>query len=255
MKKLFLLLSASAVLFSCSKVGKGEYIITGTAKGIENGKTIILKTQDPSGMGGLINIDTVKVENGKFEITGKVTEPSFYILQLETIQQPVPFILETGEINIEIDKDSIQNSKISGTYNNDEYVKFNDEMKVVQKKLMDFQKNNTLKMNQAQQTKDTATINSLMAEYQKLQQEVGEKSKTKYISYSETHPKSLISALIIQSMLADPSADLKKAEKIYNSFDEELKNTKPGKAIKERLTAINSSVPGAPAAPAAPAAN
>ncbi|KQB40745.1 Thiol:disulfide interchange protein [Flavobacterium daejeonense] len=255
MKKLFLLLSASAVLFSCSKVGKGEYIITGTAKGIENGKTIILKTQDPSGMGGLINIDTVKVENGKFEITGKVTEPSFYILQLETIQQPVPFILETGEINIEIDKDSIQNSKISGTYNNDEYVKFNDEMKVVQKKLMDFQKNNTLKMNQAQQTKDTATINSLMAEYQKLQQEVGEKSKTKYISYSETHPKSLISALIIQSMLADPSADLKKAEKIYNSFDEELKNTKPGKAIKERLTSINSSVPGAPAAPAAPAAN
>ena len=134
-------------------------------------------------------------------------------------------------------------------------MKFNDEMKVVQKKLMDFQKNNTLKMNQAQQTKDTATINSLMAEYQKLQQEVGEKSKTKYISYSETHPKSLISALIIQSMLADPSADLKKAEKIYNSFDEELKNTKPGKAIKERLTAINSSVPGAPAAPAAPAAN
>ncbi|WP_026713674.1 DUF4369 domain-containing protein [Flavobacterium daejeonense] len=255
MKKLFLLLSASAVLFSCSKVGKGEYIITGTAKGIENGKTIILKTQDPSGMGGLINIDTVKVENGKFEITGKVTEPSFYILQLETIQQPVPFILESGEINIEIDKDSIQNSKISGTYNNDEYVKFNDEMKVVQKKLMDFQKNNTLKMNQAQQTKDTATINSLMAEYQKLQQEVGEKSKTKYISYSETHPKSLISALIIQSMLADPSADLKKAEKIYNSFDEELKNTKPGKAIKERLTAVNSSVPGAPAAPAAPAAN
>ena len=255
MKKLFLLLSASAVLFSCSKVGKGEYIITGTAKGIENGKTIILKTQDPSGMGGLINIDTVKVENGKFEITGKVTEPSFYILQLETIQQPVPFILETGEINIEIDKDSIQNSKISGTYNNDEYVKFNEEMKVVQKKLMDFQKVNTPKMNQAQQTKDTATINSLMAEYQKLQQEVGEKSKTKYISYSETHPKSLISALIIQSMLADPSADLKKAEKIYNSFDEELKNTKPGKAIKERLTAINSSVPGAPAAPAAPAAN
>ena len=221
MKKLFLFLSASALLISCSKVGKGEYIITGTANGIENGKTIILKTQDPSGMGGLIDIDTAKVENGKFEIKGKVTEPSFYILQLETVQQPIPFILESGEINIEVNKDSIQNSKISGTYNNDEYVKFNEEMKAVQKKLMDFQKANTLKMNQAQHTKDTATINSLMTEFQKLQQEVGEKSKEKYVTYAETHPKSFISALIIQSMIADPSADIKKVQKIYNSFEDE----------------------------------
>lgn len=251
MKKLFLFLSASAVLVSCSKVGKDEYIITGTAKGIENGKTIILQTQDPSGMGGLINLDTVKVENGKFEIKGKVTEPSFHVLQLEAANQPIPFILESGEINIEINKDSIQNTKISGTYNNDEYVKFNEEMKVVQKKLMDFQKVNTLKMNQAQQTKDTATINSLMAEYQKLQQEVGDKSKEKYISYSETHPKSLISALIVQSMLGDPTVDIKKVEKIYNSFEDDLKNTKPGKLIKERLTTAKTGIPGAPAAPSA----
>ncbi|MFL9829637.1 DUF4369 domain-containing protein [Flavobacterium sp. ARAG 55.4] len=252
MKKLFLLLSASAVLFSCSKVGKDEYIITGTAKGIENGKTVILQTQDPSGMGGLINIDTVKVENGKFEIKGKVTEPSFHVLQLESVNDKIPFILEEGEINIEVNKDSIQKSKISGTYNNDEYVKFNEEMKVVQKKLIDFQSANMLKMNQAQQTKDTATITSLMNEYQKIQEEVGTKSKEKYITYAESHPKSFISALIIQSMLQDPSADVKQAEKIYNGFDEELKNTKPGKAIKERLTAVNSSVPGAPGAAPAP---
>lgn len=254
MKKLFLLLSASAVLFSCSKVGKDEYIITGTATGIENGKTIILQTQDPNGMGGLINIDTVKVENGKFEIKGKVTEPSFHVLQLEAANQPIPFILESGEINIEINKDSIQKSKISGTYNNDEYVKFNDEMKVVQKKLIDFQSANMLKMNQAQQAKDTAVINGLMQQYQKIQEEVGTNSKAKYVAYAESHPKSFISALILQSMLQDPSADIKKAEKIFNGFEEELKITKPGKAIKERLTAINSSVPGAPGAPgAAPA--
>jgi hypothetical protein len=41
MKKIILLLSAAVVLISCSKVGKDEYIISGTAKGVENGKTII----------------------------------------------------------------------------------------------------------------------------------------------------------------------------------------------------------------------
>lgn len=250
MKKLFLLLSASVVLFSCSKVGKGEYIITGIAKGIENGKTIILETQDPSGM-GLIAVDTVKVENGKFEIKGKVTEPSFHTIQLQDANGKIPFILESGEITVEINKDTIQESKISGTYNNDEYVAFNKEIREVQKKLIDFQTQKTQAMNQAQQAKDTAVINGLMKQYTKIQEEVGNASKTKYIAYAETHPKSFISALIIQGMLGDPTADVKKTEAIYNGFEDELKNTKPGKAIKEKLTAMKSPSVGA-TAPAAP---
>lgn len=251
MKKIILLLSASVVLFSCNKVGKDEFLITGTATGIENGKTIILETQDANGM-GLIAIDTVKVENGKFEIKGKVTEPSFHMLQLESVpgKEPygkIPLILENGEITISIDKDSIHKSKVSGTYNNDEYVKFNEEIKVVQKKLMDFQTQNMQAMKTAQQTKDTAVINNLMKGYSKIQEEVGAASKVKYNTYAETHPKSFISALIVQGMLNDPSVDIKKTEAIYNSLDESLKNTKPGKAIKTKLTEMKTPTVGATA--------
>ena len=82
MKKIFFLLSAAVVLVSCTK---DKYTISGIATGIENGKTIILETQDASGM-GLIAVDTVKVENGKFEIEGKTTEPSFHTLQVEGVQ-------------------------------------------------------------------------------------------------------------------------------------------------------------------------
>ncbi|WP_413998007.1 DUF4369 domain-containing protein [Flavobacterium sp. W1B] len=251
MKKIVLLLSATVVFISCSKVGKDEFLITGTATGIENGKTIILETQDANGM-GLVSIDTVKVENGKFEIKGKVTEPSFHMLQLESVpgKEPygkIPFILENGEITIAINKDSIQNSKVSGTYSNDEYVKFNEEMKVVQKSLMDFQNKNMEAMKTAQQTQDTAVINNLMKGYSKIQEEVGVASKAKYTTYAETHPKSFISALIIQGMLNDPSADVKKTESIFNSLDESLKNTKPGKAIKTRLTEMKSPSVGASA--------
>ena len=244
MKKIILLLSAAVVLLSCSKVGKDEYIISGTAKGIENGKTIILETQNDMGM---VAIDTVKVENGKFEIKGKITEPAFHTLQLESATTKIPFILESGEISIVIDKDSIQKSKVSGTYNNDEYVKFNEEIKVVQKKLMDFQTKNMQAMNTAQQTKDTAVINTLMKQFSEIQQEVGEASKAKYVTYAESHPKSFISALIIQGMANDPSVDSKKTEAIYNSFDESLKNTKPGKAIKTKLDQMKAPAAGATA--------
>ena len=254
MKKIILLLSATVVLISCSKVGKDEYIITGTATGVENGKTIILETQDAAGM-GLIAVDTVKVENGKFEIKGKVTEPAFHMLQLESANGKIPFILENGEINIVINKDSINKSKISGTYNNDEFVVFNEELIKIQKSLVDFQTKNTPMMNTAQQNKDTAVINKLMKEFGKLQQTVGENTKKKYTSYAETHPKSFITALIIQGMMNDPAIDIQKVEKLYASLDESLKTTKPGKAIelkiKESKMTPATPQPGASPAPAA----
>ena len=247
MKKIILLLSAAVVLISCSKVGKDEYLITGTATGIDNGKTIILETQDATGM--MLPKDTVKVENGKFEMKGNITEPAFYSIQLEGAQAKIPFILENGEVTIAINKDSIQKSKVSGTYNNDEYVAFNEEITKVQKKLMDFQTKNMEAMNAAQQTKDTVVINNLMQEFSKIQEEVGVASKAKYVAYAESHPKSFITALIIQGMLNDPTADVAKSEKLYNGLEESLKKTKPGIAIKTKLAELKApaSVGAAPA--------
>lgn len=248
MKKILFLLTASVAIISCSKVKDGEYLITGTATGIENGKTIILQGQDPTTKMPLA-LDTVKVENGKFEIKGKVTEPAFHTLILQGANGPIPFILETGEIKVAIDKDSIHKSKISGTYNNDEYTKFNEDMTKTQKSLVDFQKKNTQKMQQAQQAQDTATINGLMKQYMTLQTEVQANSKKKYLAYAESHPKAYISALIIQSMVNDPSTDVKKAEALYNSLDESLKNSTPGKEIKTKLGQLKMPAVGATAPP------
>lgn len=247
MKKIILLLSATVFLISCSKT---KYTISGTAKGIENGKTIIMEAQDASGM-GLVAVDTVKVQDGKFEITGKATEPAFHMLQVEGANEKFPFILENGDITIEINKDSISKSKVSGTYNNDEYVKFNAELIKIQKGVMDFQKKNTQLMTTAQQTQDTAVINKLMKEFGKLQEVAAKESKSKYSTYAESHPKSFISALIIQGMAGDPSIDIKKIENLYNSLDESLKTTKPGKAISLKIK--ESKTPTVGATPTAPA--
>jgi len=248
MKKILFLLTASVAIMSCSKVKDGEYLITGTAKGIANGKTIILQGQDPTTK-MTIALDTVKVENEKFEIKGKVTEPAFHALILQDANQPVQFILETGEINVAIDKDSIHKSKVTGTYNNEEFTKFNDGLLKTQKRLIDFQKNNTQKMQQAQQAQDTATINGLMKQYMTIQNEVQTDTKKTYLTYAETHPKSFISALIVQGMLNDPSTDVKKAEAIYNSLDESLKNTTPGKDIKTKIGQAKMPAVGATAPP------
>ena len=68
MKRILLLLTVSAVLFSCNKAGVNEYIISGTVKGIADGKTVVLEKQDETGQ--LKPIDTVKIKDGKFTIKG-----------------------------------------------------------------------------------------------------------------------------------------------------------------------------------------
>jgi hypothetical protein len=248
MKKIILFLTAATLLTSCSK---DKYTISGTATGFENGKTVILENQDEKGT--LIAVDTVKIENGKFEMEGKATEPAFHTIQIEGAQGKIPFILEGGDIKIVVNKDTIQKSKISGSYNNDEYVKFNEEITKIQKPLMDFQNANMQKMQVAQQTKDTVTINGLMKEYTAIQTKVGDVSKNKYIDYANSHPKAFISALIIQGMSNDPTVDVKKIETMYNSLDEALKNSKPGKAIKTKITELKAPSVSSAAGAASPA--
>lgn len=246
MKRILMLLTVMTVLISCNKAGENEYIISGTVKGIADGKTVILEKQD--GMGQVVPLDTVKVKDGKFTMTGSAKEPEIMLLQVETTQGKVPFVLENGDIKITIDKDSLQKSKFSGTYNNDVFSKFNDDLtkfqKEFQKKLTSFQNANMAKMNSAQEAKDTITINKLMKEYQGIQKEGMEF----YVKFAEGNPKALLSALIVDSMLNDPAVDLVRVKKIYAGFSPELKKYKPGKSIQSKLDKIANPVTVAPAA-------
>lgn len=236
MKRILLLLTVSAVLFSCNKAGVNEYIITGTVKGVADGKTVVLEKQDETGQ--LKPIDTVKIKDGKFTIKGSAKEPEIMLLQVEALQGKVPFVLENGDIEVNVDKDSIQKSKLSGTFNNDVFSKFNVDVvkfqKESQKKMMAFQNANMAKMKAAQEAKDTITINKLMKEYQVIQKE----GMDFYVKFAEANPKALISALIVDSMLNDPSVDLARAKKIFASFSPELKKYKPGKSIQSKLDKI-----------------
>ena len=246
MKRILMLLTVLTVIISCNKAGKNEYIVSGTVKGIADGKTVVLEKQDE--MGQFIPMDTVKVKDGKFMIKGSAKEPEIMLIQVEALEGKVPFVLENGNINIIVDKDSLQKSKFSGTFNNDVFSKFNDDLtkfqKELQKKLMTFQNANMAKMKAAEQAKDTIVINKLMKEYQGMQKEGMEF----YVKFAVANPKALLSALIVDSMLNDPAVDIARAKKIYASFSPELKKYKPGKSIQTKLNKIGKPVTFAAAA-------
>ena len=175
-KKIVLVLAVVTVILSCNKAGDNEYIVTGTIKGIDNGKTVTLEVQDQL-TGQLKPIDTVKIENGKFTFIGSAKEPEMHLIQVEKVEGKIPFILENGDIDMVINKDSISITKVTGTYNNEELTSYKENGMKIQKKMMKFQNDNMAKMTEAQQKNDTVVMNSLRKEYSKFQEEFATQSE------------------------------------------------------------------------------
>lgn len=236
--RVILLVTTALIVFSCNKAGENEYIITGTIKGVD-GKKVYLEVQDDM-TGAFKTLDTVVVEGGKFTMKGSAKEADINLIQIESVEGKIPFILENGDIEMDINKDSLSAVKVTGTYNNDELTAYRELGSAIQKKMMKFQKDNMAKMNQAQQKKDTATINALSKEYFKFQKDFAAQSE----EYVKTHPKAFISLLLIESFfqqMVEPA----KITTYFNGLDKELKANKHGKKIKSQLDVINK-----PAAPA-----
>jgi peroxiredoxin len=236
--RFILLLTSALLVFSCNKAGENEYIITGTIKGVD-GKKVYLEVQDDM-TGAFKTLDTVVVEGGKFTMKGSAKESDINLIQIESVEGKIPFILENGDIEMDINKDSLSLVKVTGTYNNDELTAYRELGSAIQKKMMKFQKDNMAKMNLAQQKKDTATINALSKEYFKFQKDFAAQSE----EYVKKHPKSFISLLLIESFfqqMVEPA----KITTYFNGLDKELKANKHGKKIKSQLDLINK-----PAAPA-----
>lgn len=233
MKKIILSLLAVATIVSCNKVGNNEFEIEGNASGFKDGRNVYLKMQDTV-TNSLVNLDTVKIENGKFIFKGAVTEPSLHFIAIDSTENQIPFILEEGNITVAVNKDTIFKSIVGGTYSNDQLVAYSKETEKIQKKVQKFQEVNREKLQQAQISADTVTMNALMKEYKTFQDQFKDVS----LKHVEDHPKSYISLFFIKQFLNDPSFDMARATKMYENLDPLLKNTKEGKSIKKSLDGL-----------------
>ncbi len=228
MKKL-ILIAIAAVVVSCNGIIGNGYKVSGEVKGLPDGTKVFLEKQDPKT--GVVAVDTVKLEKGKFTFDGETKEPEIYLIQIENVNGKVPFVLEKGNIEVVINKDSITNAKTSGTFNNDELRKYTTEMGKIQKRMVAFQDKNMTLMQQATEKNDTVIINKLRKEYSKFQDEYTQAN----FKYIENNPKSFLSVLLIQGMFNEMQPKLDKIKKYYDALDSDVKNTKPGKDVESKL--------------------
>lgn len=238
---MFLLIAAVAFV-SCNQLADNEYVIKGSAAGFDNGKMAILEMQDETGM-GLKAVDSAIITDGKFEFKGTTTEPELRFIQLPEVQGKAVFVLENGEINLKIYKDSINKSDVGGTFNNDQFSKYNKGQGAIQKKIADFRNDNMQKMQTAMQSNDTVTANSIQADFTKLQDDLNAYN----VKFAEDNPKAFISVLMLENMFYTPNVDIEKIKKLFTNLDKAIQDTKPGKKIGEMIANFNAAVIGKPA--------
>lgn len=226
MKKITLFVATATLLFSCNNLKDNEFLISGTAEGLENGKKVFIETQTET---GFIAKDTGVIENGKFELKGITKEIDLGFVRIEDENINLPLILEEGKITVAIKKDSIQNSVIGGTKNNEKFQLFNEESKVIAKKKVKFEKANIDRITAAKKANDTATVNKIMKEYSMFQEDMNKVS----MNFIKKNPDAYISVLLLENFLMRQYLPMEEIKGYFNKLDKSLLTTKSAKNIKK----------------------
>ena len=240
MKKIVFIITSALLFVACNNLKDNEFLISGTANGIENGKKVFVEIQSET---GATVLDTGVVENGKFELKGIITETDLGFVRIENEKFSVPFIIEKGNITINIAVDSVQNTKIGGTKNNDKFQEFNEKSLVVVKKRNKYEKNNIARMEAAKKSRDTATINMIVKEHNSFQDEMNAISKT----FIKENPDAHLSVLLLENFLMRQYLTPEEVKTYYDGLSKEVTATKSGKKIKEVLESMSAIVIGKPA--------
>ncbi len=231
MKKIVFLLGVIITLVSCEKSPEG-FTISGDTKGFENGTKVYLQVQ---GENELVAKDTVTIENDKFSIKGNADLPELGFLTLEGTNG-IPFILENGTITISVNKDSLQNTKIGGTLENELFEKFSKGNLEVYTKINNFRNENQEKFMNAQAIGDTTTMSSLNKEMENIQNELKE-IPNKII---KENPQTYIAILLTQNSLMQQFITALEAKVYFDAFDKKFENTKAYKDLEKMITAATS---------------
>ncbi|WP_420601878.1 redoxin domain-containing protein [Flagellimonas sp.] len=225
MKKIFIIASGVLFLASCNSKSEG-FTLNGTVTGeLENGTQVYLKTTDS--LNQLIDIDTTTVENGVFNFKGEQAQPQLHYIFLESNRGNVPFFLENGKISLKFQKDSLNYAKLKGTLQNDLFMNFMDESRILSERAASMQND----MRTAAQQRDTATATALREEFMEFQEE----AKAFNVTFAKENPNAMISVLIIGNLMMSKALPNDEILEMFEALTPEMKATVAGEKLKEQL--------------------
>ncbi|HXB12956.1 MAG TPA: TlpA disulfide reductase family protein [Bacteroidia bacterium] len=231
MKKNLLLALSGLVIFAACHNGSnnlvtnpGGFAINGTISGMDSG-WVYFGHNDSTGF----KKDSTHVKNHQFAYTGKVTEPSLYYVWMSTPQgvmlKTFGFFVEDTTMQINVNRDSITKTVVTGSHVNDLYVAYEEALKPIKNKMDALDKG----YSEAAHSNNKAAMDSLEKVYDKLSAEEIDAN----VAYVQNNPNSVIGAWAIKKMLYN--FDLAQLKKVYPSFSPAVQQSSFGKEIKKEM--------------------
>ena len=217
MKKLLLLLVI--VLYSCSNKTEFTLSVSSDIDSDEMAYLVQYKENVP------VLKDSMSLVDGKFVFSDSIVVPEMHYIFFKNIKGNIPVVLEPGNINITLYKDSIRSSKITGTKSNDDFKLYIDQSSSLINELNNIQ--NEINYNIA--LNDSLLVDDLEKQFVDMRNKL-----TDYeFNFMKDNNDSYISALILQRMVFERSIDYDQADSIMNTFDQSLKLTSPYTAVEK----------------------
>ena len=220
MRNLFLV--TLLILFVSCQSTSGDYTINISAD-VEDDHQIFLVNFDESNKPNVI--DTLYVKDGLTSYSGVSKLPDYQSLWVDGIRGSVPVFVEPGEITVELYKDSIQASKVSGTKTNVAFKRYIDEINPLFKSFYDIQN----EMRNAMVSRDSLGYKDLEEQLKEMETKFNDYQ----IDYTKSNPDSYISALVLIQLVMNKAIENEAAYEIYNGFSKTIKKTKSAVKIYE----------------------
>ena len=226
MKKLLIRFTGLSFLFLLGSCGSQEnqFVLKGKADVADGTKVYVLQA-DQNNQPFIKDSTTVQSNNFKFQ--GISSTPQISYIQVEGVNGYVLAILENGDIEADLFKDSISKSKVYGTKSNDDFIKYKSETKF----LVDDMNNISYEAQDAIMTGDVETAMDLEKEYKSKEREVMLYEWDFIIDNLDSY----MSALLLEVFMIENKVNKDSIIDVYESFSNRIKVSDVGKNIADLL--------------------
>jgi len=219
-KLLFAVVAISTLFASCDTQKK--YELSGKIEGQSEGKIYLNIEKDRE----LVKIDSADIVDGVFKLEGSVAVADMYYLQIDGNKGAISFFLENAPISIEANMDNLREAKITGSASQDVNTSFGlimEEFQAKQKPIVDIYK-------KAMAEKNEAGAKKAIEDYEAIDAEKMESVK----AFVKDNANSVAASFIAYRNLLS-RIEVSEMETLYNGFSEDVKASKSGLTIKEKL--------------------
>jgi peroxiredoxin len=225
MKRIFTIVIAALLLFSCREETRTDYIIDGKAKGVYDGIRVFLKYSDEKGKE--VTSDSAIVFEEKFKMTGKLDAPSMHFLTVNNTKGKALFMLENSEIEVVINKENLKVSTFTGSKTNDVFVLFQDGITKIQEEAI----KTATTYRQTTRAEGDAKKDSLIKAFTQLQERI----KVYPLIFVKENNDADFSLNLIGAEINNPKIDIAGFMEAYKNLSRRLIETKKGKEVGQKL--------------------